>query len=351
MKEKIVNAALLVGSIIFCLLALEVGLRLAWAYKWDMWPLQNQFRNFRNFPLLASGYPIAFDAELGWIPKHQTHNPWGTAVTILEDGTRSNGSEEVPNLNGDILAVGDSYTFGDQVSDWETWPAQLEHLSGRRVINGGVFGYGIDQAFLRARQLLGRYRVNTLIFSFTPDDIHRCQLSEKTFTSKPYFDLSDGRLKLENVPVPPPARPKESKALIALEHSVLVHEVMQRLFPRWWAIREVQVHNKEKGTEIACELLHKLENLTQTSGTELIILAEYTRQDIFLDSVSMANEKVLSCLTAPATRILDLKPALLELSAQDPSRYNRLYKGGEGHMSAEGNRFVALEISKFLTRR
>ena len=43
------------------------------------------------------------------------------------------------------MAVGDSFTFGDEVNDGQTWPAQLQQLTGRRVINGGVSGYGFDQ--------------------------------------------------------------------------------------------------------------------------------------------------------------------------------------------------------------
>jgi hypothetical protein len=43
-----------------------------------------------------------------------------------------------------------------------------------------------------------------------------------------------------------------------------------------------------------------------------------------------------------------LKPALSELKAEDLSRYNRLYNR---HMTAEGNQFVALEISKIVTKR
>jgi hypothetical protein len=43
-----------------------------------------------------------------------------------------------------------------------------------------------------------------------------------------------------------------------------------------------------------------------------------------------------------------LKPVLLELKASDPSRYKLLFKG---HMTAEGNRLVAFELSKMLTPR
>ena len=47
---------------------------------------------------------------------------------------------------------------GDEVDDREAWPAQLQGLLGRRVVNGGVTGYGLDQMVLRAERFvaLGR---------------------------------------------------------------------------------------------------------------------------------------------------------------------------------------------------
>ena len=59
----------------------------------------------------------------------------------------------------------------------------------------------------------------------------------------------------------------------------------------------------------------------------------------------------MSCLSDPATRVLDLKTALSELKANNPSRYDRLYNKYGGHMTSEGNQFFALEIAKLLTRR
>lgn len=51
-----------------------------------------------------------------------------------------------------ILAVGDSCTWGEDVGDTDTWPAQLQRLTGRRVLNGGVTGFGFDQIVLRTER-------------------------------------------------------------------------------------------------------------------------------------------------------------------------------------------------------
>jgi hypothetical protein len=356
-KEKLVNAALLIASIVFSFLVLEVSVRTYkghWAYI-----------NLRD-PLPANpikeGYPTEFDAELGWVPKPSTRandtfwKSWGTTVTILADGIRSNGHSEVRDATNPILAVGDSFTFGDEVSDWETWPAQLEELSGKRVINGGVSGYGIDQAFLRARGLLNRYRFSTAILSFIPEDIHRCQMSVMWGAAKPYFDFNDGRLTLETVPIPPAWPPsKDSDLLVVLEHSELVQSVMKRMFPNWWLSRSIQVQDAEKGVEVACAVLHELEKLTNSRGSRLIVLVEHVDDEISFRPMAAEGDVkgALSCLSDPATRVLDLRPALYELKAEHPSRYNELYIPPQrwAHMTAKGNRFVALEILKLLTQR
>jgi hypothetical protein len=354
-KEKLVNTALLIGSIIFSLLALEVGLR-SYHGEWG-------YTNFRHPPPTASfGYPPAYDAELGWVPKQDVQpnkNFWGgwETVTILQDGIRSNGRGEVWDGSGDpILAVGDSMTFGDEVSDWETWPAHLEKLSGRRVINGGVFAYGIDQAFLRARRLLNRYRFSTVIFSFIQEDVRRCRWSQWGSTGKPYFDFKDGRLTLENVPVPPPSPPpKESELIIALEHSRLVHAIMKRLYGEWWLEGSIPRLDEKKVVQVACAVLHELEGLSKSRGSELIVLVQYHKHEISSKSTAVKGvvESVLSCLSDPATRVLDLKPALSEVKVEDLSRYYGPFLPPQhwSHMTAEGNQFVALEISKSLPQR
>jgi hypothetical protein len=171
-------------------------------------------------------------------------------------------------------------------------------------------------------------------------------------TAKPYFDFTEGRLTLENVPVPPTTSSpsKDSELVSALEHSRLVHAVMKRLFPEWWlrGASEKPVQDREKGIKVACALLHELEEVTKSRGSELIILAQHGEVETSWES--MAAESVLSCISDPATRVLDLKPALSELKAKDPSGYHRLYNPFL-HMSPEGNQFVAREILPILTER
>ena len=107
-----------------------------------------------------------------------------------------------------ILAVGNSFTFGDEVEDSETWAAHLEEILNKRVLNAGVGAYGIDQAFLRAELLLDKYDPDVVILSFISDDISRTEFSYYPYGGgwKPYFEYRDGSLILRNVPVPQQSR-------------------------------------------------------------------------------------------------------------------------------------------------
>ena len=88
-----------------------------------------------------------YDHTLGWVPNPGVRVIRGIQYTIIEGNIRSNGTTPSQSYqsNKTILAVGDSFTFGDEVNDHEAWPAQLEQLLSHHVINGGVFGYGLDQ--------------------------------------------------------------------------------------------------------------------------------------------------------------------------------------------------------------
>ena len=85
-------------------------------------------------------------------------------VTITKEGFRTNGDTRF-DLENEILAVGDSFTFGDQVANDETWPACLERKIKRGVANGGVSGYGAAQALERAKIELKTHRYKTIILS------------------------------------------------------------------------------------------------------------------------------------------------------------------------------------------
>ncbi len=76
-----------------------------------------------------------------------------------------------------IMAFGDSFTEGYAAGNDETWPANLERMTGRRVLNAGVRGYGLDQIVLRAERVMPQLKPPTVVLAFIADDVVRTALS------------------------------------------------------------------------------------------------------------------------------------------------------------------------------
>jgi lysophospholipase L1-like esterase len=107
-----------------------------------------------------------------------------------------------------IALFGDSFTFGEDVGDEETFGWQLEQLLVRtgtpaEVLNFGIHGYGHDQMLLYLREALPLYRPDVVLFGYVTDDSLRNLTRFRDF-AKPRFRLAHGRLELEGVPVPAP---------------------------------------------------------------------------------------------------------------------------------------------------
>lgn len=103
-----------------------------------------------------------------------------------------------------FILFGDSFTFGDEVSNDETYSHYLgELMPDAEVLNFGVHGYGHDQMLLYLKEEGVRYRPDVIILGYVWFDRYR-SLHDFTNFSKPAFDLTDAGLRLTNVPVPTP---------------------------------------------------------------------------------------------------------------------------------------------------
>jgi len=122
--------------------------------------------------------------QISWVPA-KTDSSVKSYVSSNHLGLRNNAhpSVETREQTG-FLALGDSFTFGDEVSDWETWPAQLEQLTGLRIFNAGACTYGLDQSYLRYLELQPLLKLKGVLIEITQDSIER---TEREGMMTPFF--------------------------------------------------------------------------------------------------------------------------------------------------------------------
>jgi lysophospholipase L1-like esterase len=332
LRERFRQIGLVIASFAIGLIALELGLRAANGWL-GTWP---------NFVLAARTVLTGFrevqhvrDPTLGYVPRPG----YATAdVHIDSDGLRVT-SAAPPGPR--ILALGDSYTYGEEVKDAETWPAHLQQLLKERVLNAGVAGYGFDQTVLRAEKLVPALRPSAVVVSFIADDLRRTESARLWSADKPYFDIADGKLVLRNVPVPPRTDPRLTLSIAqkTLGYSYLVDFVLRRLdLLEDWFGDHIRVHPAGTGEKIACLLTDRLRELQQASGVPLLLVAQY--DPYVFKTASFGEEQrritghLLDCARARGLKVLDTFDAIAK-SSEPLSLY------GQWHMNDKGNALIA----------
>lgn len=289
--------------------------------------------------------PMEYDSVLGWVPRpgrYTSNSNWTSSVD--SHGLRDNGRNLVA-AGQPILAVGDSFTFGNEVEDSETWPAYLEGLLDKRVLNAGVGAYGIDQAVLRAEALLAEYDPELVILSFISDDISRAENSFYFYGRgwKPYFEYDGGSLSLRNSPVPtlPPAFHRYQSLRRILSYSSLADFVLDRALRSWWRDIPQTVRVHEDGESVSVALLVRLNDLTRERGSQLIAIALATNGEIG------GNERLPNVIEGAkenGIQVIDLAMETLNLPSEQLRRAFR----PNGHYSPEMNAWIADQIANIL---
>ncbi|MDH5194839.1 MAG: hypothetical protein OEW32_14225, partial [Nitrospira sp.] len=150
---------------------------------------------------------LTYDDVMGWTlgPNRKSAN--GLYYSSVEGirAPREGVSFAKTSTKTRIALVGDSFTFGDNVVYEESWGYLLEKALGPEfeVLNFGVSGYGVDQAYLRYEKDVRSWHPKVVIFGLISDDVERSlRLYHSIMASragwgefpfaKPRFVLRDG---------------------------------------------------------------------------------------------------------------------------------------------------------------
>ena len=337
------QAGLLVLSLLVGFLAVEIAARVWYG------PLPESLTDWSSIVLRSrtAVVPPALvaDPTVGWAG---APNVKGDGVTHDARGFRIVPNRPIPGgASSPIVAAGDSFTYGAEVRDDESWPFYLQEMVGRRVINSGMPGYGLDQSVLRAEQLVKEFKPSLLIVSFIPDDLIRSEMSRAWQREKPWFELVGSDLKLRNVPVPPNAAPGSHVPFWErwIGWSVVVNTLRNHL------VKEQEVYFGDHlrampegdGEKVACALMQRLAGLKVPT----LVVAQYSPIDWKRlhagkppRNVSLA---VLECAAKAGLETLDLFDPLEKVIAA--KGVTSVYPPTSEHHNPGGNRFAAEQIA------
>lgn len=153
---------------------------------------------------------LLLDSILGWdiAPSIQIKNVASNSI-----GARSSReyTAKKDSTKVRVLCFGDSFTHCDQVNNHETWQYYMEKGSNNlEVVNFGVPGFGLDQAFLKFQKKQPLLEADYVFIGFMPENIHRIMNVFRPFynpgtnlpLTKPRFILDNNQLKLIPNPLP-----------------------------------------------------------------------------------------------------------------------------------------------------
>lgn len=234
MKKILTNLLVVIITSLIGFIVLEVGIR-----SMGRWDEDGQFY-FNDQPIIPYQIPISklkdatddidledttkyrviYDENLGWTNNPDfVHSGGIDALYVVNDKGLRATHEYNPDPLDDTLRIalfGDSFTFGGEVANDATWSHHLEIVLAENgikaeVLNFGISGYGMDQAYLRWQQDGIAFKPDIVMFGFSPFDIRRNtnlfrSLADfESLVAKPRFILEDDdELRLVHQPVTPP---------------------------------------------------------------------------------------------------------------------------------------------------
>jgi lysophospholipase L1-like esterase len=335
MKRWLANlAVMVVAAAVPCLLA-EAGLRLAAppADTADMWrklPSPAEWSGRPNARGLHAGVPVAFNA-LGLRDVERAPQPAPDTVRVL--------------------ALGDSFTFGNGVAQDHTYPRQAEAmLSAARgapveVLNMGMPGYNTLHQLAQLRELGLGLQPKVVVVGFLYNDIELSSAQKGAATAVRQEHSLPRKIKSA----------VNGAALWLKQHSLFVAWLSPRLGN---ALRPLGVKGfgqvgevKDQYTDTnphwrrMQEALLEMKRVTGERGIELVvmIIPAMARFDEATYPIKEYHQAVSAFCRSNGIRVLDLLPAFW---GRDGTRY--WISATDGHPNAQGQKIIAEALAAFV---
>jgi len=372
-KNKILNAGLILVSILMVIFLLEVILRFT---HYNI--LITKYEEFRYYYMADRNKGYDIKPNVGKFQSNvdeEVYFPiWSNALGCFDEPYK--GERDY------ILLLGDSFVHG-HAPFADKWGSQLEKLLGYRVLKCGVDSYGTKQEFLKGKEIINMTKTSPRLiivgyfwpslerdYSFpnltvidgylvyqkelkdvkTGETVSRKNLEEKfgLFSTGPLIKIKNfikresiiGRLVISAV---------KDKIMGPSENNIYNNVYISFLdFP--WIENAWQNHFNN---------IKSIQSLAIQNGAQLLIVMIPTREQIYpflFDWKSAGldpegpNKKLITFFKRTGIGYIDLLPLLEKYADQRPRKFlsssKDLYWRYDGHWSIKGNHLVGLLVAK-----
>lgn len=310
--------------------------------------------------IVAERRHTEYDPLLGWInlPNMAITNMYGEGRDLFTNARRMRDTHEVdpalPPAGPRIIVSGDSFSFGYGVGNQDTWAEELERLQGGglEVLNMAQGGYGLDQAFLWYERDGQEIPHDLHIMAFITEDFRRMTRDNFMGYGKPVLSVSDGALKVGNVP-PPRGRPADHP--------------LRRYAPALQNLRIVQWFGGDgSGLRAAAErkrrdevrqtaglVFRRLQTLYAAKNRAGVLVYLPIEKDHFDNESDSWREWLADEAESNGWIFVDLVRAIRHRPRDEvdalyiPDDHDR-YRGAKGHFTEAGNKAIAYALWKRL---
>jgi lysophospholipase L1-like esterase len=279
------------------------------------------------------------DSELGWAIEKSPDNPLGLV---------SDTPYRIEDIERPILFYGDSFVAGASPIP-DRIPQVMDRLLPEvSVLNYGVGGYGVDQIYLRYAETVGGFRDPVVLVGILTSDLDRSILGMRT-GQKPYFDILNGQLVRQNLPILPTTReyidryPPEIK-------SYFFRFVMFRLrswLPEEWFDRLYGYSEKhQRKLAVNSKILQVLKQDASKRELSLGVVIFYSQEE--LSEASWRVKFLQETLQALEIPYFDTRLSISGYVEDNRMTLDDLYYPDNGHPNELGNKVIAEGLTKWL---
>lgn len=343
-RRRAADAAVVLGALVLAVPIAELVVR---AVAPQNLPSQTQIRQY----VLKDMYVA--DERAGYRPAPGFSGRIERAGHVTEfslDSLGVRGPGVGPKTRPRILALGDSFTWGWGVPQGEEWihhaGAEIERLGGPAVetINGGVNGYGTDNALVRLEELGPAVQPDLVLLGFFANDF-----TDNLIGCRETYDVREGYLfdKFSH-------RWMQEGGLLRRTH-------LGRLLTRAWEsfrvtrlgglpnarpAREFSEAEFHEGMELSERLIRRMAAVSDSLGARFAVV--WLPADVYALPGKRPEDIPLQWeleqrIAAAGIPSVDLLPAVV----REPRREG-LYLAGDGHFSVRGNRVAGRAVGRWI---